>query len=97
MDNTMMINLLSRAAVLLLLLPVHEYAHARVSYALGDPTAANDGRLDLNRWCISILWDRCSCCWWASVGPSRYRWTPAITRIPAGIWSSPPWLAPLPI
>ena len=31
MDNTMMINLLSRAAVLLLLLPVHEYAHARVS------------------------------------------------------------------
>ena len=26
MDNTMMINLLSRAAVLLLLLPVHEYA-----------------------------------------------------------------------
>ena len=48
MDNTMMINLLSRAAVLLLLLPVHEYAHARVSYALGDPTAANDGRLDLN-------------------------------------------------
>lgn len=48
MDNAMMINLLSRAAVLLLLLPVHEYAHARVSYALGDPTAANDGRLDLN-------------------------------------------------
>ena len=48
MDNTMMINLLSRAAVLLLLLPVHEYARARVSYALGDPTAANDGRLDLN-------------------------------------------------
>ena len=48
MDNTMMINLLSRAAVLLLLLPVHEYAHARVSYALGDPTAASDGRLDLN-------------------------------------------------
>ena len=48
MDNTMMINLLSRAAVLLLLLPVHEYAHARVSYALGDPTASNDGRLDLN-------------------------------------------------
>ena len=48
MDYTMMINLLSRAAVLLLLLPVHEYAHARVSYALGDPTAAQDGRLDLN-------------------------------------------------
>ena len=48
MDYTMMINLLSRAAVLLLLLPVHEYAHARVSYALGDPTAADAGRLDLN-------------------------------------------------
>ena len=48
MDYTMMINLLSRAAVLLLLLPVHEFAHARVSYALGDPTAADAGRLDLN-------------------------------------------------
>lgn len=48
MDYTMMISLLSRAAVLLLLLPVHEYAHARVSYALGDPTAADAGRLDLN-------------------------------------------------
>ncbi len=46
--NDFLIELLCRAAVLLLLLPIHEYAHARVAYALGDPTAANAGRLDLN-------------------------------------------------
>lgn len=97
MDNTMMINLLSRAAVLLLLLPVHEYAHARVSYALGDPTAANDGRLDLNP---LVHLDPVGSLLMLLVGigwAKRYRWTPAITRIPAGIWSSPLWLAPLPI
>lgn len=48
MDNEMLINLICRGAVLLLLLPVHEYAHARAACALGDPTAADAGRLDLN-------------------------------------------------
>lgn len=48
MDNQLLINLICRSAVLLLLLPIHEYAHARAAYALGDPTAANAGRLDLN-------------------------------------------------
>ena len=31
-----------------LALTVHEYAHARVAYSLGDPTAYNAGRLTLN-------------------------------------------------
>ena len=29
-------------------LTVHEYAHARVAYAMGDPTAKNQGRVSLN-------------------------------------------------
>lgn len=48
MLNLQLFNFICRAAVLLLLLPIHEYAHARVSYALGDPTAADMGRLNFN-------------------------------------------------
>ena len=96
MDYTMMINLLSRAAVLLLLLPVHEYAHARVSYALGDPTAADAGRLDLNPLVhldpVGSLLMLLVGVGWAKPVPV----TPATTRIPVGIWSSQPWLAPWP-
>jgi Zn-dependent protease len=29
-------------------LTIHEYAHARAAYALGDPTAMDEGRLTLN-------------------------------------------------
>lgn len=39
---------LIRILVLTLSLSVHEYAHARVAYALGDDTAARMGRLTLN-------------------------------------------------
>jgi len=34
--------------LLIMSLAVHEYAHARVSTALGDPTPGNQGRLTLN-------------------------------------------------
>jgi len=34
--------------LLIMSLSVHEYAHARVSTALGDPTPGNQGRLTLN-------------------------------------------------
>lgn len=37
-----------RIPVLLLAITVHEYAHGRVAYALGDPTARLRGRLTLN-------------------------------------------------
>jgi Zn-dependent protease len=37
-----------RLAVLLFAITVHEYAHGRVAYLLGDPTAKNAGRLTLN-------------------------------------------------
>ena len=37
-----------RAVAMLLIIPVHEAAHAIVSYKLGDPTAKNYGRLTLN-------------------------------------------------
>lgn len=40
--------ILVRVAVLLLVLPVHEYAHAYVAYKLGDDTALLKGRLTLN-------------------------------------------------
>ena len=33
---------------LLIALPVHEYAHARMAYRYGDPTAKLQGRLTLN-------------------------------------------------
>lgn len=45
-------DLLQRAVTVLvpmiLSLSVHEYAHARVAYALGDDTAARSGRMNLN-------------------------------------------------
>ena len=37
-----------RIPVLLFSITIHEYAHGRVAYALGDPTAKNMGRLTLN-------------------------------------------------
>ena len=39
---------LVRAVAMLLIIPVHEAAHAFVSYKMGDPTAKNYGRLTLN-------------------------------------------------
>lgn len=42
------IDLLYLIPAILLALTVHEYAHAYVSYRLGDPTPATDGRLSLN-------------------------------------------------
>lgn len=40
--------LLLMTPILLLVLPVHEYAHAWVAYRLGDPTAKLAGRLTFN-------------------------------------------------
>jgi Zn-dependent protease len=40
--------ILSRVLVVLLLLPVHEFAHAYVAYKFGDNTANYSGRLTLN-------------------------------------------------
>ncbi|MEG0571132.1 MAG: site-2 protease family protein [Oscillospiraceae bacterium] len=37
-----------RLIVVVTVLPVHEYAHGLVAYKLGDHTAKNQGRLDLN-------------------------------------------------
>ncbi len=41
-------DLVFRIPGLLLALTVHEYAHARVAYHFGDPTAKNEGRMTLN-------------------------------------------------
>ncbi len=41
-------SLLAKAIILLVALPVHEFAHAFVAYRLGDDTAARQGRLSLN-------------------------------------------------
>lgn len=40
--------LIYKVPVILLSLSFHEFSHAMVSYALGDPTAKNRGRLTLN-------------------------------------------------
>ena len=40
--------LFARVMVIFTATPVHEWAHARAAYALGDDTAALQGRLDLN-------------------------------------------------
>lgn len=45
---TQVVTYLTRAIVLLLCLPVHEFAHGYIAYKLGDPTAKNAGRLTLN-------------------------------------------------
>ncbi len=41
-------SLLAKAVILLVALPIHEFAHAFVAYRLGDDTAARQGRLSLN-------------------------------------------------
>ena len=41
-------SLVSRAFVLLTVMPIHEYAHAAVASWLGDDTAEYHGRLSLN-------------------------------------------------
>lgn len=43
-----LIQYLARALTLLLVLPLHEAAHARVAYMLGDDTAARQGRMTVN-------------------------------------------------
>lgn len=41
-------HLLLRVPAILVALTFHEYAHGKVAYLLGDPTARNQGRLTLN-------------------------------------------------
>lgn len=49
MDSMMVIlQLVARIIVFTIAFPVHEYAHAFAANKLGDPTAKNMGRLDLN-------------------------------------------------
>ena len=48
MDQAKVFELLYITAILLLALPLHEFAHAWVAYRFGDMTAKNQGRLSLN-------------------------------------------------
>ncbi len=48
MDSEMVLKVVARLIVLLVAIPIHETAHAYVSYRLGDPTAKMMGRLTLN-------------------------------------------------
>ena len=48
MDVDMILKVTARLIVLLVAIPLHETAHAYVSYRLGDPTAKSLGRLTLN-------------------------------------------------
>lgn len=43
-----LLNLMARLLVLLVAFPIHETAHALIAKKLGDPTASNLGRIDLN-------------------------------------------------
>ena len=42
------LNFLTNAIIFVFSLVIHEIAHARTAYYLGDPTAKNMGRLSLN-------------------------------------------------
>ncbi|MEG2429503.1 MAG: site-2 protease family protein [Oscillospiraceae bacterium] len=46
--QTIIMTLISTTMVLLICLPIHEWAHGFVAYKLGDRTAKNLGRLDIN-------------------------------------------------
>ncbi len=48
MNTELIVTIVSRLIVLLIALPIHETAHAYISYKLGDPTAKMLGRLSLN-------------------------------------------------
>ncbi len=48
MDIYDLLQILARAITLMLVLPLHEAAHAWIAYKLGDDTAARQGRLTLN-------------------------------------------------
>lgn len=45
---TIMMTAVASAVIVFTALPIHEVAHGYVAYLLGDPTAKNLGRLDLN-------------------------------------------------
>jgi len=47
-DQTTIIELIAHVAVILLILPLHEMAHAWAAYKLGDDTASIQGRMTLN-------------------------------------------------
>ena len=47
-ENYEILQYLIHALVILLILPLHEYAHAWTAYKLGDDTASYQGRLTLN-------------------------------------------------
>ncbi len=46
--ETVLTRLISIAVIVVLILPMHEYAHAKTAYRLGDPTAKNQGRMTIN-------------------------------------------------
>lgn len=48
MTNNVIIKIIIYLVPMILSLTVHEYAHARVAWALGDDTASRNGRLTLN-------------------------------------------------
>lgn len=48
LSTTQILSYLARALVMLIVIPVHEAAHAFVSAKLGDTTAKDAGRLTLN-------------------------------------------------
>lgn len=45
---SLLMQVLATVLVMVLILPLHEYAHGYVAYKLGDPTAKQAGRLTLN-------------------------------------------------
>lgn len=48
MSVTYLVRILASACAVVIILTLHEFAHAAVAYACGDPTAKYEGRLTLN-------------------------------------------------
>ena len=56
LDNAVFIRLVAKAIVIFCCFPVHEYAHARTAYNLGDHTGEMAGRITLNPFKHLDLW-----------------------------------------
>lgn len=48
MLNNMLLNFLVSVPGIIIAISFHEFAHAAVAYAMGDPTAKNNGRMTIN-------------------------------------------------
>lgn len=90
--------LILRLPGFLLALSVHEYAHARMAYNLGDDTAELSGRMTLEPWVhVDIVGALMLLKLLGLDGPGLYLLIHTGCEIPERIWPKSPLQARLPI